>query len=560
MKTASCSVWLDPHANQLTPEFKRSFGIVKANFFARDPKKWPIYRISEVATWFEERKANLPIQVNSTLHKQLLHSNAIAQHSSHNIHPFNDLALYTAKRSKNWDDPRSVENVISTPCDPAIHGAMLATIANPNLVYSEYAGDALELEKLVVRQIASLAGYDSEQATGIFTQGGTFCNLYGYLLGIRKTLPMSALHGLGGENYRIFNCEAGHYSNMTNLSLLGVDVKDKAIRVKIQDNNEIDLADLDQQLTLCFKNAIPVPTIMLTFGSTDTFAIDDIEKVYKIREQRCQEYAVKIKPHIHVDAAVGWSMLFYLKYDFERNPLSINQATLEGIKSLLPKIKSLQLADSFTVDFQKWGYVPYTSSLVMIKNKRDLNALKTDSGYYSYFEHMQREESHLQSTIECSRSAVGVFSAYSALQHLGIEGYQTLIAHTLQNANYFRCQLALLPYCKVTAVDNQGPSVTFRLYDPATVTCAESMFEQEMNVAGKAPMMDKMLQNTLYHRQQFLFHKGLYLNTNWVDSIARTRYYGAGQCLHIPGEKAVFMNPNTTFEHITQFCQHITRR
>ncbi len=44
-------------------------------------------------------------------------------------------------------------------------------MANPNLVYSEYAGVAEELEKKVVRQIVLLAGYDPDRVTGIFTQG-----------------------------------------------------------------------------------------------------------------------------------------------------------------------------------------------------------------------------------------------------------------------------------------------------------------------------------------------------------------------------------------------------
>ena len=41
-----------------------------------------------------------------------------------------------------------------------------------------------------VMQMANLVGYDPDQAAGIFTQGGTFCNLYGYLMGIRKSMPI----------------------------------------------------------------------------------------------------------------------------------------------------------------------------------------------------------------------------------------------------------------------------------------------------------------------------------------------------------------------------------
>ena len=99
------------------------------------------------------------------------------------------LLLFAASTSKNWEDPASVENVICLPSDPAIYGSIMGTVANPNLVYQEYCGMAEQMERSVVRQMASLVGYDPELATGVFTQGGTFCNMYGYLFGLRKSLP-----------------------------------------------------------------------------------------------------------------------------------------------------------------------------------------------------------------------------------------------------------------------------------------------------------------------------------------------------------------------------------
>ena len=101
-------------------------------------------------------------------------------------------------------------------------------------------------------------------------------------------------------------------------------------------------------------------------------------------------------------------------------------------------MKGLKEADSFTVDFQKWGYAPYTSSLLMVRDRQDFEALRQQSSYFSYFEDKLKSKTYLQSTIECSRGAAGVFSAYSALQFLGKEGYQTILAHGLQNANYMR--------------------------------------------------------------------------------------------------------------------------
>ena len=78
---------------------------------------------------------------------------------------------------------------------------------------------AVELENMVIRQIASLCWHDPTYAGGLFTQGGTFCNLYGYLFGLRKTFPMFKFEGIAGRSFCMFN-ESGHYSNMTNLALM----------------------------------------------------------------------------------------------------------------------------------------------------------------------------------------------------------------------------------------------------------------------------------------------------------------------------------------------------
>ncbi len=127
---------------------------------------------------------------------------------------------------------------------------------------------------------------------------------------MRKALPSSISQGISTDSLRILNSEAGHYSNKTNLFLLGISVQSQVIPVRVNDNNEIDLIDLHRQLSRCFEQEQVLPTIMLTFGTTDTFALDDIKAVYDIRESLCHQYGVRRKPHIHVDAAVGWSLLF----------------------------------------------------------------------------------------------------------------------------------------------------------------------------------------------------------------------------------------------------------
>ncbi|MDN3610380.1 pyridoxal phosphate-dependent decarboxylase family protein [Vibrio ostreicida] len=540
-------------ANTLSSHYVEKYNDVVSRFFSRDERIWPLFSSPELSM-LSRRTSPFSPQEKASLERALSERVDIPERMSEPTQAFDPLALFAAHQCKDWQDPRSVENVISTPCDPAIHGAMLATLKNPNLVYSEYAGMAVELERLVVRQIANLAGYNPKTAGGIFTQGGTFCNLYGYLFGLRKTFPTSKLDGVAGKKFCMINSESGHYSNMTNLSLLGIDINNQVIRVKINANNQICVLDLERRLKECFHQRISVPTIMLTCGTTDTFAIDDIVKVRQITQRLCRQYGVRRAPHIHVDAAVGWSLMFFNDYDLERNPLAINSATLKSVDYLKKMIAGLQAADSFTVDFQKWGYSPYTSSLLMVKDGRDFDALSQDASYFSYFDSQLKQETHLQSTIECSRGAVGVFSAYSAMQFMGKEGYQVVMAHGLQNANYLRMRMQQIPTCHVVGADNHGPAVAMRLY-PRECGSGLHTYQRERDVKHSDKEVDELIKNTVFHRNHFLNRRGRGLNTNWVESIAHTEYDSLGHCLTLPGEKAVFLNPYTSREHIDEYCR-----
>ncbi|MGL5285984.1 MAG: pyridoxal phosphate-dependent decarboxylase family protein, partial [Aeromonas sp.] len=540
----------DDGVNAVSDRFQTRFAQVKANFFSRNPDLWPVFREPGFAALNAFRaRALAPAERLSAWPDgparlaHLREGAPVPANMQMPGEPMEEL-LFAAALSKDWENPSSVENVITMSADPAIYGAQMGILANPNLVYSEYAGVAEELERKVVRQIAMLAGYDPQRATGIFTQGGTFCNLYGYLLGIRKSLPDAKHKGLGHyQDYRIINSQGGHYSNITNLSLLGVDIENKTIRIQVGENNDIDLDDLERTLTACFALKHVVPTIMLTMGTTDTFGVDRVKPVFDLRNRLCEQFEVPVKPHIHVDAAIGWSMIFFLGYDFAANPLSINPATLAGIERNVARFAELKYADSFTVDFQKWGYVPYTSSLVMIRERDDLKAMENDPENFSYFERDIQGQTHLQSTIECSRGASGLFGAYAALNYLGVEGYRIVLAHCLQNANYFRYRLSQLGNVKLVAQENQGPSVGFKLYNPEWVSDPEAEFAFELARSPDPAYKARLARNTQWHRQQFTSRGKVGLYTNWVEAVARSEYDARGKYSYIAGEKAVFMNP-----------------
>ena len=72
---------------------------------------------------------------------------------------------------------------------------------------------------------------------------------------------------------------------MTNLSLLGVNIRRKTIRIRATENNDMDIAELERQLTACFQLDCVVPTIMLTMGTTDTFRVDRVKPLCEIRDR-----------------------------------------------------------------------------------------------------------------------------------------------------------------------------------------------------------------------------------------------------------------------------------
>ncbi len=556
------------HHHGISPAFERAFNRVKEYFFSRNPRYWPCFADPRFADILAFRKRRLSPEEGiaawpdgPAIHARLTsRETAVPRRLTEPTGAFDAVLGFTAALSKNWEDPASVENVITMPCDPGIYGAMLGSLVNPNLVYRDYAGMAAELEHAVIRQVAQLAGYDVERATGIFTQGGTFCNLYGYLTGIRKSLPQARLSGMGNTpDYRIINSQGGHYSNITSLSLLGVDIRQRAIRIKIGENNEMDLGDLERHLRACFELRSVVPTIMLTMGTTDTFAVDRIKPVYDLRNRLCSHYDISPMPHIHVDSAIGWAMLFFLEYDFANNPLEINPATLAGIRRNVEYFRELKYADSFTVDFQKWGYVPYTSSLILFKDRADLKYLEHDPENFYYFEKEVQGYTHLHSTVECSRGAGGVFGAWAALNYMGIEGYQTVLAHCLQNAGYLRHRLEQLGFVKVIAPDNQGPSVGFRIYNPQQVKDPDAEFAYECRIQSGREYLERLARNNAWHRRVFLERGRAGLFTNWVEFIAHTAYDDRGRHYRLPGEKAVFLNPATTRREIDIYIDTLCR-
>ena len=119
-----------------------------------------------------------------------------------------------------WGHPRTQINVVPPPSIPAVIGALLPAIYNPNLVSDDTSYGLAVTEVRVAAMVARLIGYDPSQAAGVFTFGGTGAALYGVKLGLEKAFPDAMEQGVRGDGVILASGQS-HYCRLNVAGWLG---------------------------------------------------------------------------------------------------------------------------------------------------------------------------------------------------------------------------------------------------------------------------------------------------------------------------------------------------
>ena len=114
----------DEGVNAIHPEFERRFATVKANFFSRNPDLWPVFREPGFATLNEFRARGLApaARLNAwpdgrARLADLCETMPVPATMRTPGEPMAEL-LFAGALSKDWENPSSVENVITMSADP----------------------------------------------------------------------------------------------------------------------------------------------------------------------------------------------------------------------------------------------------------------------------------------------------------------------------------------------------------------------------------------------------------------------------------------------------------
>jgi anti-anti-sigma factor len=389
--------------------------------------------------------------------------------------------------------PLTQQNVIPPSTIASIAGLLFAGLHNPNVVWDHYSHKLAEAEVEAVAAVAALVGYDPAQAGGVFTFGGSGTLLYALKLGIEKAYPGTMRQGLQGPA-RVLVSDVAHYGNLTAAGWLGLGLE-SVIKVPTDADNSIQLDKLEAAARDVLKSGARLAAIVATGGSTDSFGLDNIRYVVALRDKLVEEHRLDYRPHVHVDAVIGWAFAVFNHYDFTQNPLGFGPATLRSLWDTRETLQHLHLADSIGIDFHKTGFTPYTSSLFLVRDAGDFQRLARESRDMPYmFQHGQYHPGEF--TLETSRNGGGVLAALANLQVLGLEGYQALLGHLVSMAEHLRGRLQRLSSVVVLNDYNCGPVTLFRVYPPGTN--ASRAYREEITQSGAKAQLEA---NNAYNKE-----------------------------------------------------------
>lgn len=275
--------------------------------------------------------------------------------------------------------PRYFGHMFSETSLPALYGSFLSLVHNPNNISSEASRVCLKIEQRAIQKLYKMFGFKSE-AYGHFTSCGSIANLEAALRA-RCKIDKSHIPAY-------FLPQHAHYSWA------------KAMLIMNVPSNQVYWVNLDQFGRMCTKdlkssilraqNSGHKPCLVVSlFGSTEFGICDPIDKVESLLNEL---FSKADKPWHHVDAAYGgfFSCLKSTKRIFTN--------------SVSRSLRSIQNADSVTIDPHKLGYVPYAVGAFICKSKKLYQMNPLHSPY------LNKQQSQTLWTIEGSRSSQGALS------------------------------------------------------------------------------------------------------------------------------------------------------
>lgn len=337
-------------------------------------------------------------------------------------------------------NPLMVKNIIPTPSTIFLTTLFTASVYAQNGVTGEDAAEAANSELKMAAIMSEIAGFDRNEAAGLFTFGGTATNMYGIKMGLAKCYPNQDKQGVFERTF-VIGSKSAHYSHVTSVDWLGIG-QNAYVHAETNIDQSTNLIDMEEKCRKLLDSGAKLVCIIGSGGTTSNMGIDDFSEIKAMRDRLVSDYNLQYLPHIHADSVIGWPYLFYKNYDFKENKLGFSEEAVDRLHQAFDRISTIRHADSFGVDFHKTGYMPYNSSMIICKNKKDLQVLGRNVDLMAPLFHDDKVYNPGKVSLETSRSSAVMLATWLTLQSFGSEGYQVLLGHAQEMAIQARKELS----------------------------------------------------------------------------------------------------------------------
>ena len=240
--------------------------------------------------------------------------------------------------SRHNGHPRFFGYVASPTTPIGAYADLIASALNANITCWRSGPAGTEIERMVVRWLGSLIGYNND-AGGLLTSGGSMANMIALLVASRHKLGASASRqGLwnSGRPLTLYASEEVHMSIAKAADVLGLG-RDHVRVIPCDDHQRMLIEPLRQTLAADLREGLRPFCVVGTAGTVNTGVVDPLADIARV--------AAEFYLWFHVDGAYG-----------APGVLDERKKELFG---------GLERADSVSLDPHKWLYVPVDAGCIL---------------------------------------------------------------------------------------------------------------------------------------------------------------------------------------------------
>ena len=243
--------------------------------------------------------------------------------------------------SRHNGHPRFFGYVASPSTPIGAYADLIASALNANITCWRSGPAGTEIERIVVRWLGSLIGYDA-RAKGLLTSGGSMANMIALLIASRRDSGAAiAQKGLwnSGMPMTVYASEEVHMSIAKAADILGFG-RDQVRVISCDERQRLRVDLLRQRISADLREGLRPFCVVASAGTVNTGAVDPLADIADV--------AREFDLWFHVDGAYG------------------APGVLDERKRHL--FAGLERADSVSLDPHKWLYVPVDAGCLLFRD------------------------------------------------------------------------------------------------------------------------------------------------------------------------------------------------